>query len=136
MMAMMMATVMIINNNNGGGGFSEMKWKRYSKKKSKGKGKVVNQLNEYQRKLELALRRGNEMGKFNYNDKSLRSKWNVVKEHAKLMRGNSNSFMGQVKFNEWYNGLRENELKAEWVETIDHFFEMYGKLEDKSDTTE
>ena len=124
------------DNNNGGGGFSEMKWKRYSKKKSKGKGKVVNQLNEYQRKLELALRRGNEMGKFNYNDKSLRSKWNVVKEHAKLMRGNSNSFMGQVKFNEWYNGLRENELKAEWVETIDHFFEMYGKLEDKSDTTE
>ena len=52
------------------------------------------------------------------------------------MRGNSNSFMGQVKFNEWYNGLRENELKAEWVETIDHFFEMYGKLEDKYDTTE
>eukprot|EP00956_Cyclotella_meneghiniana_P035636 scaffold116650_cov38-Cyclotella_meneghiniana.AAC.1 len=118
MMAMMTATVMIIIMEEGG------------------KGKVVNQLNEYQRKLEMALRRGMEMGKFNYNDKSLRSKWNVVKEHAKLMRGNSNSFMGQVKFNEWYNGLRENELKAEWVETIDHFSEMYGKLEDKSDATE
>ena len=130
-----MVTIMI--TRGGGGGYSEMKWKRSNKKKSKGKGKVINQLNEYQRKLDLALRRGKEMGKFNYNDRSLlRSKWSVVKEHAKLMRGNSNSFMGQVKFNEWYNGLRENELKAEWVETIDHFFEMYGKLEDKSDTTE
>ena len=31
--------------------------------------------------------------------------------------------------------MRENELKAEWVETIDHFFEMYGKLEDKFENT-
>eukprot|EP00956_Cyclotella_meneghiniana_P014016 scaffold20750_cov66-Cyclotella_meneghiniana.AAC.2 len=66
-----------------------------------GKGKVINQLNEYQRKLDLALRRGKEMGKFNYNDRSLlRSKWSVVKEHAKLMRGNSNSFMGQWRLTE------------------------------------
>ena len=37
--------------------------------------------------------------------------------------------MGQVKFNEWYNGDRESALKPSWIDTINHFFEMYGAVD-------
>jgi hypothetical protein len=65
------------------------------------------------------------MGKFTYNENSLRSKWVVVKDHVKQMKRESGGFMGQVKFTEWYNGLRETELKSKWVDTIDHFCNTY-----------
>ena len=31
-------------------------------------------------------------------------------------------------FNEWYIGNRESALKNEWINTINHFFQMYGAV--------
>ena len=119
-----------IGGDEVGGCNSEMIWRRTGKKKTKkSMVKIANELMEYQKKLEMALTRGKEMGKFNYNEKSLRSKWSVVKDHVVVMEGNKDSFMGQVKFNEWYKGDRESALKPSWIDTINHFFEMYGAVD-------
>lgn len=70
----------------------------------------------YKSRLDTALATGMSMGKFTYNENSLRSKWVVAKDHVKQMKRESGCFMSQMKFTEWYNGLRETELKSKWVE--------------------
>ena len=48
-----------------------------------------------------------------------------MKKYVKQKRGGKGDFMGHVKFTEWYNGLRESELKSKWVNTIECFCNTY-----------
>jgi hypothetical protein len=101
-----------------GGADSEMKWKKSGKKKTKKKLTIVMELEMYKSRLDKALATGKSLGKLSYCENSLRSKWVVVKNYVEQKRGGSGDFMGHVKFTEWYNGLRETELKSKWVDTI------------------
>lgn len=110
-----------------GGANSEMKWKKSGNKKKKVKATIARELSMYRDMLVLALKSGREKGKFKYKDESMRSKWMVVTEYSKnLGGGGKRAFMGVVKFTEWFTGLRETELKPQWIDTINSFCKMYS----------
>ena len=99
-----------------GGKESNMKWKKKSRSpKAK--------LEKWKKDLDTALAAAQAMGKADYRDKSIASKWRVLRDYAVTRDA---SFMGKPSFTRWYSGKRELALQSHAVEVLKSFCATYA----------
>ena len=73
--------------------------------------------------MDTALAAAQAMGKADYRDKSIASKWRVLRDYAVTRDA---SFMGKDSFTRWYSGKRELALQSHAVEVLKSFCATYA----------
>ena len=97
-------------------GNANMEWRRTP-------GTTVAHLKLYKEILLRAMEMGSEKGNFQYDRNRLRSIWDVVNEHA---ISSGTTFMSISVMKEWFTLTRKTQLRKEWADIIDDFYNVQG----------